>query len=121
MSSDHRTITFNEVDIEIEESDDDEHHSQRPHHLPPVVAIEEDLEGEEDNEGEDPELVIHAKEIEERNGSQMLRRFAPPSSLQLGHKAGQDHVVFKDGKDAIGGAGTSKGPAQQRKQSTAQG
>ena len=117
MSSDHRTITFNDIDIEIhDESDDDhDHHRHSHNHLPPVVAIEEDLE-EEDNEGEDPELVKHAKDIEDRG--EMRREFAPPSSLQLGHKAGQDHVVFKDGKDAVGGP---KGGPQQRKQSTAQG
>lgn len=119
MSNDHRTITFTEIDVEIEEESEDELAFPVSSVTIEETVVEEEEEDEdeveeavvEDIEGEDPELVIHAKEIEEQQSG--LRKFQPPSSLQLGQKA--KDVVFKDGKDAIGA-----GAGKARKQSTAQ-
>lgn len=116
MSTEHRTITFTEIDVEIEEESEDELAFPVSSVTIEETVVEEEEEEEaeeavvEDIEGEDPELVKHAKEIEERQSG--LRKFQPPSSLQLVQKS--KDVVFKDGKDAIGA-----GP-KARKQSTAQ-
>lgn len=117
MSTEHRTITFTEIDVEIEEESEDELAFPVSSVTVEETVVEEEEEEEaeeavdEDIEGEDPELVKHAKEIEERQSG--LRKFQPPSSLQLGQKS--KDVVFKDGKDAIG-----EGAGKARKQSTAQ-
>ena len=76
MANEHRTIRFNEYGLD--ESDEE---------LLGANLIE-------DTEGEDPELVRHALEIEEKQ----FRRFQPPSSLQLDIKTidnNQDHEMKK--------------------------
>ena len=61
MNSDHKTITFTEMTFE--------------EHIPDF----ENERNDEDNEGEDLELMKHAQQYEQ----QQSRRFEPPRSLML--------------------------------------